>query len=45
MAAKSIARYRQLEDDPEFAEYYLIGTLTSSAIAVVAGIVVKFVLQ
>lgn len=45
LAAKSIARYRQLEDDPEFAEYYLIGTLTSSAIAVVAGIVVKFVLQ
>ncbi len=45
LAAKSIARYKQLEDDPEFAEYYLIGTLTSSVIAVVAGMLVRFVLQ
>ena len=41
LTAKSIARYRQLEDDPEFAEYYLIGTLTSSAIAVIGGMLVK----
>ena len=43
LAAKSIARYKQLEE-PEFAEYYLIGTLTSSAIAVIAGMLVRALL-
>lgn len=39
LAAKSIARYRQM-DDPRFAEYYLVGTLTSSAVAVLAGLAI-----
>jgi len=41
LAAKSVARYKQIESVPEFAEYYLIGTLTSSAIGVAAGLLVK----
>lgn len=44
LAAKSIARHKQMED-PEFAEYFLIGTLTSSALAVVAGMLVKAILR
>jgi len=36
MAAKSIARFREL-DNKEFAEYYLVGTLTSLLVAVAAG--------
>jgi hypothetical protein len=40
LVAKSIARYKQL-DDQDFAEYFLIGTLTSLVIAVLAGMVVR----
>jgi len=40
LTAKSIARFRQLEDQT-FAEKYLVGTLTSTAIALIAAIVVK----
>ncbi|NPV80847.1 MAG: DUF3307 domain-containing protein [Firmicutes bacterium] len=40
LAAKSIARFRELENR-DFAEYYLVGTLTSSAIAVGAGFLLK----
>lgn len=29
LTAKSIARYERISKDQEFAEYYLIGTLTS----------------
>jgi hypothetical protein len=29
LTAKSIARYSKMTDDPEFAEYYLLGTLLS----------------
>jgi hypothetical protein len=36
MAAKSIARFKEL-DNKEFAEYYLVGTLTSVLVAVVVG--------
>jgi hypothetical protein len=36
IAAKTLARFRQL-DDRDFAEYYLLGTLASVAIAVVTG--------
>jgi len=28
-AGKSITRYKKIEDDPEFAEYYLLGTFFS----------------
>jgi len=33
LAAKSVARFKELEGDREFAEVYLIGTLMSTAIA------------
>lgn len=41
LAAKSIARYKELEDRA-FAEYYLIGTLASTAIALCAGLAVDW---
>lgn len=41
LAAKSVARYKQLDEVPGFAEYYLVGTLTSSAIALLTGLLVK----
>lgn len=40
LTAKSIARYKELEDR-RFAEYYLIGTLASILFAVGVGILVK----
>ena len=40
LTAKSIARYKQLEDK-NFAEKYLVGTLTSVAIAFITTIVLK----
>lgn len=40
LTAKSIARYKQLEDK-NFAEKYLVGTLTSIAIAFITTIVLK----
>ena len=36
MTAKSIARYERITKDSEFAEYYLIGTLSSILIAILA---------
>lgn len=44
MTAKSIARYKQLEDK-NFAEKYLVGTLTSVLIAFLTTIVLKQFLQ
>jgi hypothetical protein len=38
VAAKTLARFRQL-DDRDFAEYYLLGTLASVAVAIVTGLV------
>lgn len=38
VAAKTLARFRQL-DDRDFAEYYLLGTLASVAVALVSGLV------
>jgi len=37
LTAKSIARFKEL-DNREFAEYYLLGTFTSSSIAILFGI-------
>lgn len=36
IAAKSIARFRQFESD-DFSDYYLVGTLSSSLIAIILG--------
>jgi hypothetical protein len=43
IAAKTLARFRQL-DDRDFAEYYLMGTLASVAVAVVSGFIALAVL-
>jgi hypothetical protein len=37
VAAKTLARFRQL-DDRDFAEYYLLGTLASVAVALGSGL-------
>ena len=40
-AAKSIARYPEMKEQSHFAEYYLIGTLTSISIAFFGGLLLK----
>jgi hypothetical protein len=44
MAAKSIARFRALEDR-EFAEYFLVGTLASLLLALAGGVAVRLLLK
>lgn len=41
LTAKSVARFKQIQDDATFAEYFLLGTLYSTLIALVAGILVS----
>jgi hypothetical protein len=43
IAAKTLARFKQL-DDREFAEYYLLGTLASTSVAVISALVAAAVL-
>lgn len=43
LTAKSIARFKKIEQDPEFAEYYLLGTLYSTLIALVCGMALIYV--
>lgn len=43
LAAKSLARFKELDSRP-FAEYYLIGTLTSVVVATGTGLVVRALL-
>ncbi|HAL62095.1 MAG TPA: hypothetical protein DCP08_06785 [Chloroflexi bacterium] len=40
LTAKSVARFREL-DKREFAEYYLIGTLTSTLVAIIVGLLLS----
>ena len=40
LTAKSLARYKQL-DNQDFAEKYLVGTLSSTAIAIIAALLLK----
>lgn len=40
LAAKSLARYKQL-DDKKFAEKYLVGTLSSTTIAIIVALLLK----
>lgn len=35
LTAKSIARYNKIAEDPQFGEYYLLGTLTSTLLVIV----------
>jgi hypothetical protein len=44
VAAKTLARFKQL-DDREFAEYYLLGTLASVAVAIVTALVARSALS
>jgi hypothetical protein len=44
VAAKTLARFRQLEDR-QFAEYYLLGTLGSISVAIGSGLVAAAVLR
>lgn len=44
IAAKSLARFKALEDR-EFAEYFLIGTLASFLLAVLAGVGIRILLH
>lgn len=41
LTAKSITRYKKIENEPAFAEYYLVGTLLSLIISVVAVLAVS----
>ncbi|MGG3800588.1 DUF3307 domain-containing protein [Metabacillus fastidiosus] len=43
VAAKSLARFKQM-DDKDFAEYFLLGTLSSILLGIVYGVVIKLVL-
>ncbi|MGB4444107.1 MAG: DUF3307 domain-containing protein [Dethiobacteria bacterium] len=43
LTAKSIARYKELEDR-DFAEYYLAGTLLSTLLAILGGLLLKSLL-
>ncbi len=40
IAAKSLARFKDL-DDRSFAEYYLVGTLTSFSVALIIGLIIN----
>lgn len=44
LAAKSLARFPQLSESRDFAEYYLIGTLVSMAVAIGTGLALTSVL-
>ncbi|MBN1998925.1 DUF3307 domain-containing protein [candidate division KSB1 bacterium] len=44
ITAKSIARFEEIKEK-RFAEYYIIGTLTSTLIAIIVGKVVVFILN
>jgi len=44
VAAKTLARFRLL-DDRDFAEYYLLGTLASVAVAIITGLIARAALS
>lgn len=44
LTAKSLARFNKM-DKPDFAEYYLLGTLTSMSIALVGGLVLRYLIN
>lgn len=41
LTAKSIARYDQIAHDKKFAEYYLLGTLISTATVIGIALIIK----
>ena len=36
ITAKSVVRYKKISEDPIFSEYYLLGTLLSTIIVIIA---------
>jgi len=40
LTAKSVARYNKIAEDKQFAEYYLLGTLTSTLYAILAYLII-----
>ena len=44
VAAKTLARFRLL-DDRDFAEYYLLGTLASVAVAIITALIARMALE
>lgn len=44
LTAKSIARFKDIENNRAFAEYYLVGTLSSILLAIVTGLLVKLLI-
>lgn len=40
LAAKSIARYKKISEDAQFAEYYLLGTLLSSILVITVYLII-----
>ena len=43
ITAKSVARYKRIEKEPMFAEYYLMGTLSSTLFAIVTILFINWV--
>lgn len=44
LAAKSVARYPKMDDDHEFARYFLIGTFSSVLIAILCAVITRIAL-
>jgi hypothetical protein len=44
LTAKSLARFNKM-NDKNFADYYLLGTLTSMSIALIGGLILKYLLN
>lgn len=40
LTAKSIVRYKKIEEDPKFSEYYLLGTLLSTLFVILSYIII-----
>ncbi|GAA4062899.1 DUF3307 domain-containing protein [Amphibacillus indicireducens] len=40
LTAKSIARYNKIAEDPKFSEYYLLGTLLSALLVILAYVII-----
>lgn len=45
IAVKSIARFKQLEENRSFAEYYLVGNLWSLSFSIIGGLIIRFFLN
>lgn len=44
IALKSLARFKNIEKDRDFAEYYLVGNLLSLTFSIFGGLIIKFLL-